>query len=436
MVIILAKYAPFCKKQVNYIKECLKDNNWLNVAEGGKRASKNIINIIAWCAILEKHPDKLHLAAGVSVSTAKINIIDSNGFGVMNYFKGRCRQGKYQDKDALFIKTATGEKVILIAGGGKNGDEKSIKGFTLGTVYISEVNECAQSFVKEVFDRTITSSLRKILFDLNPKAELHWFYTDVLNVHEANSLKYPNYGYNYEHFTIHDNLSRTDEQIRETIRTYDKKSIWYQRDILGLRKNAEGIIYDMFNSDNQYEDGHGPDYKYYFTRYYAVDYGTTNPFVCLEIIEQTISEITNYYIENEYYYDSKQHNKQKTDSEYADDLFQFIGDKEYRAIVIDPSAASFKAELRKRRLRSREAEEIINANHEVLNGIRLVATMLQSKLLKINKDKCSNTLKEFFAYIWNSKSSERGVEEPIKESDHGMDALRYWAKTIVKKLRM
>lgn len=376
------------------------------------------------------------MAAGVSVSTAKINIIDSNGFGVMNYFKGRCRQGKYQDKDALFIKTATGEKVILIAGGGKNGDEKSIKGFTLGSVYISEVNECAQAFVKEVFDRTITSSLRKILFDLNPKAELHWFYTDVLNVHKANNLKYPNYGYNYEHFTIHDNLSRSDEQIRETIRTYDKKSIWYQRDILGLRKNAEGVIYDMFDIDNQYEDGDGPDYNLYYKRWYSIDYGTTNPFVCLEIIEQTIERNTMYYIENEYYYDSKVHNKQKADSEYADDMREFVGDKRYTSFIIDPSASSFKAELRKKGIRSKDAEETINADHEVLNGIRLVATMYQTKKLKVNKTKCPNLIKENSSYIWDVKASERGVEKPLKENDHAEDAKRYFCKTIVKSFKI
>jgi PBSX family phage terminase large subunit len=429
------QYAPFCEKQSNYIRECLKPNNWLNCAEGGKRAGKNIINIIAWCDILENHPDKLHLAAGVSVATAKLNIIDSNGFGVLNYFKGRCRQGKYQDKDALIIQTITGEKIVLISGGGKNGDERFIKGLTLGSVYISEVNECAQSFVKEVFDRTMSSKQRKILFDLNPKAELHWFYAQVLNIHERNSLKYHNYGYNYEHFTLHDNLSFTDKRIKEIIRTYDKKSIWYQRDILGLRKNAEGLIYSMFDVDNQYEDGKGPDYELYYKRYYTIDYGTINPFACLEIIEQTIQGKSRHYVENEFYYDSKKHNYQKSDAEYADDLKEFIGDKRYSAVIIDPSAASFKAELRKRSLRAKETDELINADNQVLNGIRLTSTLLQIKQLLVNKTKCPNLIKEFGAYIWDSKASERGVEKVVKEMDHLCDALRYYVKTIIKSSR-
>lgn len=431
----MSNYAPFNEKQAAYIKRCLEEGMWLSVAEGGKRASKNVINIIAWCEILETHPDKLHLAAGVSVAMAKLNIIDSNGFGVANYFEGRCRQGKYQDKDALFVQTVTGEKIILISGGGKNGDERYIKGLTLGSVYISEVNECAQSFVKEVFDRTMSSSNRKILFDLNPKAEVHWFYVEILDKHQAANLKYENYGLNYEHFTLLDNLSFPDEKIKKTISTYDKKSIWYQRDILGLRKNAEGVIYDMVDVDNLYDDGAGPYYNLYYRRWYAADYGTVNPFGCLEIIEQTIEGKTLYYIENEYYYDSKAENKQKTDGEYADDMAKFIDGKRYSGYIIDPSAASYKAELRKRALKVREADELINADNEVLNGIRLTGTLFQTKKLQINKTKCPNLRRELAAYIWDSKASERGEERPVKENDHLCDCARYFSKTIVKTIR-
>ncbi|SJZ58978.1 PBSX family phage terminase large subunit [Megasphaera cerevisiae] len=385
------------------------------------RAGKNIINIIAWASILETHPDKLHLAAGVSVATAKLNIIDSNGFGLLNYFKGRCREGKYKDKDALFIQTATGEKIVLISGGGKNGDERLIKGFTLGTVYISEANECAQPFIQEVFDRTISSGQRKILFDLNPKAELHWFYTEVLAQHEENVLHIPQYGYNYEHFTIFDNLSMSDDRIRTIIQTYDQKSIWYLRDILGLRKNAEGVIYDMFCTDNMYDDDDSAPihWNLLYRRYYAIDYGTINPFACLECIEQTVGRKTVYVVNSEYYYDSKKERKQLTDAEYTQRLQTYVDHKRYVFFIVDPSAASFKLELRKGQLNSHEAADTINADNEVLNGIRLVATLLQAKKLYINKNKCPNLCRELQSYIWDEKASERGVEKPVKENDHG-----------------
>lgn len=430
------KYAPFDQKTVNYFRKCIDPQNWLLCAEGGKRAGKNIINILAWCTVLETHPDYLHLAGGVSTSTAKLNIIQSNGFGVANYFAGRCREGKYQDRDALYINTKVGEKVILIGGGGNRGSEKLIKGFTLGSVYVSEANECSETFIKECFDRTLSSSCRKMFFDLNPKNPQDYFYTEILDVQEANNAKYENYGYVWEHFTIANNRSITDERMAEILRSYDRNSVWWMRDIAGLRSAAEGIIYDGFTAKHQYDDtSGGPNWDLYYNRYYAIDYGTINPFACLEIIEQTIGGVTEYYVNDEYYYNSKREKKQLSDAEYADNLKDFIGNKRYTAIIIDPSAASFRAELRKRSLRGRNTEETINADNQVLNGIRLVATLIQANKLHVHK-KCKNLIKEFSAYIWDSNKADKGKEAPLKENDHACDALRYFCKTIVRSWKI
>ena len=125
-------YAPLTKKQSEYIRS--SQRSWLSVLEGGKRASKNVVNLIAWAISLETHPDKIHLAGGVSLSAAKMNIIDSNGFGLKWIFAGRCREGEYQNRDALYVQTRAGAKVIIIAGGAKENDAARIKGFSLGVL--------------------------------------------------------------------------------------------------------------------------------------------------------------------------------------------------------------------------------------------------------------------------------------------------------------
>ena len=241
----LIQYAPIDEKQAEYIRR--SQDAWLNVAEGGKRAGKNIINLIAWSAAIDNSDDMLHLAAGVSQSSARMNIVDSDGFGLMHIFEGRCRYGQYNGRDALMIDTPKGMKAVVIAGGGDSRSASLIKGHSYSTVYITEVNECHQTFMQEAIDRTLASSKRQIFFDLNPKPPAHWFYTDFLNYQDELKERGENPGYNYGHFTILNNRSITDKQLKEELSKYDRGSIWYQRDILGLRTSASGRIYTGYN---------------------------------------------------------------------------------------------------------------------------------------------------------------------------------------------
>lgn len=235
--------APFSENQNSFFWRCF--DSWFNVAEGGKRGGKNVLITMAYCSILEKHPSKIHLIAGVSTSTARLNILDCDGYGMLNFFEGRCRTGQYQNRDCLYVQTPVGEKIVLVSGGGKDRDERLIKGNTYGTAYITEANECHPNFIQEVFDRTISSPNRKIFHDLNPKYSQHWYY-DILKFHEKQQLLNPNYGYNYGHFTIADNMSISDQQLRQILKTYDKSTVWYARDIKGERKAAEGLVYPYF----------------------------------------------------------------------------------------------------------------------------------------------------------------------------------------------
>ena len=116
--------------------------------------------------------------------------------------------------------------------------------------------------------------------------------------------------------------------------------------------------------------------------------------------------------------------RQKTDREYADDLEEWLDGTRIRYMIVDPSAASFIAELRKRGI------SVLKAKNEVEDGIRVVGTKLnQGKLLF--SDECQNTIKEFASYVWDEKAAESGIDKPVKLNDHCMDALRYFAYTVL-----
>lgn len=409
--------APFSGNQMRFFWDCF--DHWFNVAEGGKRGGKNVLITMAYCTILEKHPSRIHLIAGVSTATARLNILDCDGFGLKNYFEGRCREGVYQNRDCLYIQTATGEKVVLISGGGKAGDEKLIKGNTYGTAYITEANECSKIFIQEVFDRTLSSPDRKIFHDLNPKAEAHWYYQDVLNFHEEKLKANPKYGLNYGHFTIADNMSISDDQLRAVLSTYDRKSVWYARDILGQRKMAEGLVYPMFSMEKHVVKGVIP-YSSRHRYYVSIDYGTVNPFAAGLWDFDPVSHKA--IMIRELYYRGGSANR--TDNEgYYRLLKKLIGDIKIEYIIIDPSASSMIETIEK------YAEWlVVRADNDVLNGIQDVTKYLNMGLLLFHES-CKETFKEFDQYSWDEESGEDAV---IKEFDHSMDMIRYFCRTALR----
>ncbi len=246
----------FSQKHIDYMARCL--NAQINVAEGAVRAGKTVDNVFTFAYLLESTPDRLHLASGSTAANAKLNIGYSNGYGLEGIFRGRCRWGNYKGNDALFVKDGYGrEKIVIFAGGGKNDSFKKIRGNSYGMWIATEINLHADNFIKEAMNRQLAAIQRKIFWDLNPdhpKAPIYTQYIDkYMNADKKGTLVG---GYNYEHFTIYDNLTITKQRIAEIVSQYDENSIWYIRDILGKRSIAEGLIYPKFaaitSSDKNY----------------------------------------------------------------------------------------------------------------------------------------------------------------------------------------
>ena len=418
-------YAPLNEKSINYIKRC--PGAWLNVAEGGKRAGKNLIHLLAWAACLENHPDKLHLAAGVTIGAAKMNILDSNGFGLRFMFDGRSRIGKFMDKEAIYIKTATGEKVVIFAGGSKISDAALIKGNSFGTAYITEVNECHETFVQEVLSRTLASRDRKVFFDLNPKPPRHWFYLNFLDYQMELYKRGENPNFNYEHFTILDNMSLTDEQLREVLRTYNKGSIWYKADILGQRVAASGRIYTSYEYDTvsvKPTDIRNMNFRELTV---GIDVGGT------DATAATLTGFTNNF-DTVVHIDGMYH-KQGIDNKMDEQLYvKMICDwlepwtKVYPrigTIYVDSANKLFTQGLRNELIRrgfSRFAVHAFDKSDGILQRIQLSELLLTQGRYKIS----SGMVKWHEAYqnaVWSDKDYEKGEWVRLDDGSYPVDCL-------------
>lgn len=433
-------WKPFSSKHKRYIKNAL--GNRMNVAEGAIRSGKTIDNCIIAAMYLETCKDVIHLASGSTIANAKLNIGVCNGFGLEYLFRGRCRWKKFRDNDALYIQTQTGEKIVIFAGGAKADSYKRILGNSYGLWIATEINEhydcedSRSSFIKVAMGRQVAATQPLILWDLNPCNPSHSIYTDYIDKYKDGFLG----GYQYEHFTIKDNLAITPQRLAEIESQYTKGSIWYRRDILGERCIAEGLIYPMWEKalcdppERKY-DAQGrwlnPPEEYVL----AIDYGTMNAFAGLLFARYGQT----WYAEREYYWSGRDKGIQKTDADYAKDLHAWLADVlEYLEttpnprinIIIDPSAASFIALLKKQ-----DWCKVHKADNSVEDGIRETANALDNEYVKVCRT-CEKWQFEAGGYRWDPKASEKGVDTPLKENDHLMDAMRYFVKTmkVIKRI--
>lgn len=431
------KFKPFSQKQRKVLNwwcgtSPVKDYDGI-IADGAIRSGKTLsmsLSFVLWA--MSSFNGQNFAMCGKTIGSFRRNVL----FWLKLMLRSRGYQVTDHRADNLVIVTkGEAENYFYIFGGKDERSQDLIQGITLAGVFFDEVALMPESFVNQATGRcSIDGS--KFWFNCNPDGPYHWFKTNWIDkswgflgkkkaqeITEEAEKQGKSSGLKkllYLHFTMDDNLSLS-EKVKARYRGM-YSGVFYKRYILGLWAMAEGIIYDMFDPKRHVRpilsfcqkliDGN---------RYASVDYGTQNATVFL-LWNKGIDGV--WYCIREYYYSGRDKGKQKTDAEYADDLEKWLEGTQIRAVIVDPSAASFIAELRKR------GYKVLKAKNEVEDGIRLVGRMLNQEKI-IFADSCVNTIKEFASYIWDAKAAERGEDKPVKDHDHAMDAVRYFVYTIL-----
>lgn len=319
-------------------------------------------------------------------------------------------------KEKYMIRWRRGDKVMEVRRGAVTNyfevfggkDEASytlIQGRTLAGVLLDEVVLMPRSFVEQALTRCSVDGA-KLWFSCNPGSPQHWFYTEWIQRHEARNTL-------YLHFEMTDNPGLSQKTLERYQAMFS--GVFYDRYIRGLWVLAEGLIYPMFGEgclvDNPPQGG-----RYYI----SCDYGTLNPFSaglwCWD--GKTATRVA------EYYYSGRQTQQHKTDEDYYTALEQLAGDKPVQAVIVDPSAASFIEVIRRHK-----RFPVRKAKNDVLAGINTTARFLQDGTIKIHRS-CSACIREFGLYRWDEKTE---TDRPVKENDHAMDDIRYFAYTVLRQ---
>jgi len=406
------RFQPFSRKQKQVLtwwtaKSAVKDMQGI-IADGAIRSGKTLsmsLSYVIW-AMATFNGKNLGMA-GKTIGSFRRNVV--MWLKLMLFARGY----KVRDRRADNYLEITKGKVtnyFYIFGGKDERSQDLIQGITLAGMFFDEVALMPESFVNQATGRCSETG-SKFWFNCNPDGPYHWFKVNWIDKKKEKKLI-------HLHFTMDDNLS-LDEEIKARYRSM-YSGVFFKRYILGLWTVAEGIIHDMFDAS-----------KHVYNRvldnlvglnYVSIDYGTQNATVFL-MWQKGRDGI--WYCTKEFYYSGRENKKQKTDSEFADELEKFTAGHNVRQIIVDPSAASFIAEIRKRGFSVRKA------NNDVLDGIRYVGTLLNGLKIKFSAS-CENTIKEFSAYTWDKKAADKGEDKPIKDNDHAMDAVRYFCYTVIR----
>ena len=221
----------------------------------------------------------------------------------------------------------------------------------------------------------------------------------------------------------------------EALREIDPKQ--YEWVWLGECIGIEDVIYYMFSPEKhlyRFADYPDEEKRRIGEIGIGVDYGQQNPTTFeafgIDYEAQKLRGIA------EYYHSGRDEGKQKSPSEYAQDLkvmcdaIEIMYDRVVSYIFIDPSAAGLIEEVR----RVLPHVTIMKAKNDVKLGISRVQKFLSFCKLLVS-DTQTHLIKEFGLYQYDPKSIERGEEVPLKINDHCCDALRYLVMGMWSRIR-
>lgn len=219
----------------------------------------------------------------------------------------------------------------------------------------------------------------------------------------------------------------------EMMKQTDEKM--YRWTWLGDTIGVDDLIYYMYGPKNRCRPDADTQYRLIGI---GVDYGQQNattyqPFG-LNIAQKKLEGL------KEFYHSGRDTGQQMSPSEYAKEFVRLTDalHETYKCscfyAFIDPSAAGLAEEIKRQVARCSYQVSIKKAENDVKVGIQRTQKCLTYGILTLSPEQPMLD-EELGMYEWDKKSIENGKEVPIKEKDHGCDAMRYCVMGMWSKIK-
>lgn len=301
----------------------------------------------------------------------------------------------------LEVMNKDGETSIILLRGWEA--VETLRGQAFDLIILDEVASMRNFWIgwNEVLSPTLVDRRGQCLFISTPKGFNHFY--DLYNL----QLKDPSY--ESFHFTTYDNPNIPVEEIeREKL---SKPEDTFAQEYLADFRKQEGLVYKEFSRDRHVI--HTIPEKDYVEYIAGIDFGFTNPTAVIHIKRDRDE---NYFVMAEWYKTGQ------TDEQVGD----YVRSCGFNQVYPDPESPSAIEVLNAKGV---YVVEVIKNKDSIKNGIDRVRSLLKQGKLFIHAS-CSNLISEFETYSYPEKRPDQNeYENPIKEHDHALDALRYALST-------
>lgn len=281
----------------------------------------------------------------------------------------------------------------------------SLRGVGLGGVVLDEYADMKPNVFSEIIRPTLIDSGGWAVFIGTPRGFNHFYdlYMEAQNKEDWDSFRFPTY----------ENPYVPDEEVDKEKEQMNADQ--FAQEYLAKFRKRQGLVYPEFERETHVV-GSDEDRGTIIEKIGALDFGYTNPAAFLVIYKNEMGE---YYVEKEWYRTGK------TNAEIGEYIKSDVEGKGISYIYPDPAEPDRIDELNTIGVPTREVNK---GSGSVEAGINKVRNLLKSKKLYVDES-CKNLISEFETYHYpedkDTKLNKEAYEKPVKEDDHGMDAVRY-----------
>lgn len=389
---------PLSPKQIESVIGSL--NHRVSILSGAVRSGKTVASLLSFLIIVaEAPPTGLLIISSKTLQTAERNLIEPlQDPALFGPIAAQVHHTRGSNTCSILGRT------VHIIGAADARAESKLRGLTAYCILLDEAVLLPEDYVAQALARCSVPGARLIM-TTNPAGPRNWLRQKYI-------LRAGELDLGHWHFTLDDNPFLDAEYVASLKR--ELTGVWYQRMILGRWVQAEGAIYQSFDESKHIIRGALP--PIWWLPALGIDVGSTNP---THAVMLGVTRDQRLIATREWRHDSRTSGRIMTNAEYSKALIKWIPPDRPTWIVVDPSAADFRATM----LRDGE-ERVMAGDNSVIDGIQLVSSLFATNRLVVHES-CKELLDEIPGYVWDEKAAERGVDQPVKLADHGLDALRY-----------